>query len=280
MSSRIASLMVLLTVALVLLGCSSGAIAGNVQAEGAAEGEGEGRDEGPPRPTKTIMLPGDVTLEMIRIPAGTFLMGQAGEEVPVHRVTLTKDFWLSKHEITQAQWQAVMGTNPSYFTGDGQRPVEQVSWDGAQTFIRNLNKAHPGSTFRLPTEAEWEYACRAGTASVYSCGDDAGQLAEYAWYAKNSDSTTHSVGQKLPNAWGLYDMHGNVLEWVEDRYGPYSTGAQTDPMGPTSGSFRAMRGGSWSGYASYCRSASRYDGNGLPGFTSSDISLGFRLAKD
>jgi formylglycine-generating enzyme required for sulfatase activity len=201
-------------------------------------------------------------MEFVLIPAGTFQMGandsEAGnDEKPVHTVRITQPFYLGKYEVTQGQWQAVMGNNPSEFTGDSNRPVEQVSWKEVQEFIRRLNSQEGGTTYRLPTEAEWEYAARAGTTSRWSFGEDAGQLGRYAWYSENARDQTDPVGQLQPNPWGLYDMHGNVSERVQDWYGPYTSGTAVDPAGPSSGSLRVARGGSWYGTARNCRSAYR-----------------------
>ena len=151
-----------------------------------------------------------------------------------------------------------MGNNPSRFQGDPNCPVEQVSWQDAQDFIQKLNAREGGTPYRLPTEAEWEYAARAGTTTAYCFGDDVSQLRAYAWYRDNSDGRTHPVGQLQPNAWGLYDMHGNVWEWVQDWYGAYAAETAVDPQGPAAGSDRVVRGGSWGSYAAYCRSAYRY----------------------
>jgi formylglycine-generating enzyme required for sulfatase activity len=151
-----------------------------------------------------------------------------------------------------------MGTNPSRFKGESKRPVEQVSWEDAQEFIRKLNAKEGGTKYRLPTEAEWEYAARAGSTTAYSFGDDVTQLGEYAWYDQNAGNTTHPVGQRKPNAWGLYDMHGNVWEWVQDWYGAYAAATVTDPQGPASGSDHVFRGGGWSISAGPCRAAYRY----------------------
>ena len=150
-----------------------------------------------------------------------------------------------------------MGNNPSRFTGNSNRPVESVSWDDVQAFIEKLNAKEGGAMYRLPTEAEWEYAARAGSITAYSFGDDAKQLGEYAWYGDNSKGETHPVGQLKPNAWGLYDMHGNVWEWVQDWYGKYAAEAVMDPQGPSAGSARVGRGGGWSAGARFCRSAYR-----------------------
>jgi formylglycine-generating enzyme required for sulfatase activity len=183
-----------------------------------------------------------IGMEFVKIPAGSFMMGsdKCDNEKPIHKVTISQDFWLQKTEVTQAQWQAVMGNNPSNFKGNN-LPVETVSWDDAQEFIKKLNAKGEG-TYRLPTEAEWEYAARAGTT-----GDYAGNLDSMAWYSANSDMKTHPIGQKQANAWGLYDMHGNVWEWCEDWYDSYPSGTVTDPTGAASGSYRVIRGSCWFG---------------------------------
>ncbi len=232
----------------------------------------------------SIDLGDGVTLEMVRIPAGEFLMGSPesehdarNSERPQHPVRITRSFYLGKYPVTQQQWEAVMASNPSHFKGS-RNPVEEVSWNDCQEFLQRLNeKAGDGRReFRLPTEAEWEYACRAGTTTRYSFGDDAGQLGEYAWYRDNSGSTTHPVGQKRPNPWGLYDMHGNVSEWCTDWHAGdyYATSPVNDPQGPESGSLRVYRGGSWRYVARNCRSAARYR---LTPDTRT-LTLGFRLA--
>jgi formylglycine-generating enzyme required for sulfatase activity len=206
-----------------------------------------------------------IGMEFMPIPAGEFWMGcyerkhrfwkSKGEHVclndeePRHRVVITRPFFLGKYEVTQREWERVMGkgNNPSEFKGD-ERPVDNVSWNDVQEFIRKLNANEGGRIeYRLPTEAEWEYAARAGTETRYSFGDGAGKLGDYAWFEENSDGQTHPVGQKQPNPWGLYDMHGNVAEWVQDRHGHdyYQGSALQDPRGPSSGSsFRVVRGGS------------------------------------
>ena len=219
--------------------------------------------------TITIDLPGlpagAKPLEMVLIPAGTFTMGSPSDEQdrdsdegPQHQVTITKDFYMGKYEVTQTQWQAVMGNNPSYFSGTN-NPVERVSWNDCQSFIGKLNALGLG-TFRLPTEAEWEYACRAGTTTRFYWGNDPSysEIGNYAWYGGNSGSKTHEVGQRLPNDWGLYDMSGNVWEWCQDWYGSYPSGSQVDPTGQQSGSSRVLRGGVWNLNAWWCRSAFRY----------------------
>jgi formylglycine-generating enzyme required for sulfatase activity len=180
-------------------------------------------------------------------------------EKPGHRVNISKPFYLGKYEVTQAQWKEVMGNNPSYFKGRD-NPVVDVSWYDAQEFIKRLNEKEGHTRYRLPTEAEWEYACRAGTTSEYSFGDDRDSLGRYAWYEDNSEHKIHPVGQKEPNAWCLYDMHGNVLEWVQDWYDGeyYSHSPSTDPTGPSSGLSHVLRGGGWCHSARDCRSVCRY----------------------
>jgi formylglycine-generating enzyme required for sulfatase activity len=217
-------------------------------------------------------------IEFILLPPGTFQMGQDSVATPVHEVTLTQGFWMSKYEVTQAQWQAVMESNPSHFTGDTNRPVENVSWNmtaGSGGFIETLNAANPGMDFRLPTEAEWEYACRAGSTTAYYFGNDSGLLGDYAWYDDNAVSTTHPVGGKLPNAFGLYDMSGNVWEWCQDWIGAYTAAAVTDPTGPTTGTQRVLRGGCRGHSDRYCRSA----GRGANDPADASIGFGVRLVR-
>jgi len=230
----------------------------------------------------TVELPGGVKLGLCWVPQGEFWMGSQSPNgffrkiffnEAQHRVTISRSFWMGKYVVTQAQWKDIMGSNPSGFKGDN-LPVENVSWNDCQEFIQKLN-AKTGKHFRLPTEAEWEYACRAGTTTAYCFGDGAGQLPQYAWYSENSEQT-HPVGQKKPNAWGLYDMHGNVWEWCSDWYSKnyYKRSPSTDPTGPSSGGNRVYRGGSWNYDAQHCRSA--YRDRYIPSYRSS--FLGFRLA--
>jgi formylglycine-generating enzyme required for sulfatase activity len=271
-----------------------------------------------------------IGMEFVLIPAGEFMMGSDKEkdpnadknETPRHRVSISEPFYLGKYAVIQAQWEVVMGNIPSsdfYYSNystdgklslwmmgmkrinsvwsKGQRnrnnPVVSVSWDDAQEFIKRLNAKEGHKRYRLSTEAEWEYAARAGSTSAYSFGDDAGQLGRYAWYDGDWQlGSTHPVGQKEANAWGLYDMHGNVWEWVQDWYGEeyYRTSSESchtirgdnwiinslsiDPRGPLSGSYRVFRGGSWISPAGICRSAFRdYSSPGFGGGL-----LGFRLA--
>ena len=231
----------------------------------------------------TVDLGGGVKLELVLIPAGEFLMGSPdsdkdADEKPQHRVRITKPFYLGKYLVTQEQWEAVMGNNPSYFKGP-KNPVEQVSWDDCQKFLDKLNKrqGNPAGKFVLPTEAQWEYACRAGSTTRYYVGDDEARLGDYAWYGKNSDGKTHPVGGKKPNPWGLYDMHGNVLEWCQDWEdgGYYARSPTVDPMGAITGSYRVIRGGCWHFAAEICRSAYRL--GHLPGDRTIDV--GFRVSR-
>jgi len=187
-----------------------------------------------------------IGMKLRLIQPGTFLMGSekgAGDEKPVHRVTIAKPFYLGVCEVTQEQYEAVMGTNPSRFKGPN-RPVESVSWQDAQELCRRLSERE-GVKYRLPTEAEWEYACRAGSSTEYCFGDSQAGLGDYAWFKENSGGTTHDAGQRKANAWGLHDMHGNVWEWCADWYGEYTTSDAEDPRGPRSGEYRVLRGGSW-----------------------------------
>ncbi|MCL2123276.1 MAG: formylglycine-generating enzyme family protein, partial [Desulfovibrionaceae bacterium] len=185
-----------------------------------------------------------VGIEFVLIQAGSFMMGsppysEERNETPAHRVTISKPFYLGKCEVTQEQWEAVMGSNPSRFKGP-HHPVDSVSWNDAQEFVRRLNVKERHKRYRLPTEAEWEYAARAGTSTAYFFGDDSSALPGYAWYFGNSDSTSHPVGQKPPNAWGLHDVHGNVFELTRDWFGGkyYADSPETDPKGPSSGAGR------------------------------------------
>ena len=204
-----------------------------------------------------------IGMELVLIPPGEFMMGSENgdpDEKPLHKVIIKNSFYLGKHEVTQAQWQEVMGTNPSHFKGDPNRPVERVSWKMAQEFIRKLNEREGHTLYRLPTEAEWEYAARAGSKGKYTFGDEDTLLEQYAWYNKNDKGTTHPVGQLKPNTWGLYDMHGNVWEWVQDWRGPYAAETAVDPAGPPTGNARGYRGGGWGYGPERCKAAKRsYD---------------------
>jgi formylglycine-generating enzyme required for sulfatase activity len=231
-----------------------------------------------------------IGMKLVLIPKGTFMMGSPESEEgrkeneTQHEVTIGKVYYLGVYEVTQAQYEKVMGKNPSYFQGavvgneNADLPVEMVSWDDAVEFCKKLSELpdekKAGRVYRLPTEAEWEYACRAGSKTAYSFDDEEGLLPEYGWFNRNSSRRTHTVGLLEPNAWGLYDMHGNVWEWCSDMHGEYPKGAVSDQTGPKEGSDRVDRGGSWDDEAANCRSAGRdwidpsSRGNGL----------GFRLA--
>jgi formylglycine-generating enzyme required for sulfatase activity len=197
--------------------------------------------------------------EMVFVEGGTFQLGSSSgesDEKPVHSVTLSA-FNIGKYEVTQAQWKAVMGSNPSYFKDCDQCPVEQVSWNDVQDFIRKLN-AQTGKNYRLPTEAEWEYAAKGGKSSkgyTYSGSND---LNSVAWNTENSGSKTHAVGGKQANELGIYDMTGNVWEWCSDWYGAYNSYSETNPTGASSGQYRVLRGGGWYYFANGCRAADRF----------------------
>jgi formylglycine-generating enzyme required for sulfatase activity len=213
----------------------------------------------------TLDLGRNVKMNLVEIPAGKFVMGCPKNEkdrLPAdfdeHEVTITKSFYLGVYPVTQEQYAAIMGANPSKFKG-ATHPVEQVSWTEAQAFCKKAS-GRTRRKFRLPTEAEWEYACRAGTQTAYSFGDDWRGLGDHAWYGDNSGQTTHPVGEKKPNEFGLYDMHGNVWQWCSDWNSKSHDGkAEKDPRGPKSGKSenRVARGGSWLGDVRMCRSAFR-----------------------
>ncbi|MDR3012570.1 MAG: formylglycine-generating enzyme family protein [Chitinispirillales bacterium] len=264
--SYLNALMIAVTAAVIIVGCGDGRASGDI-----------------------IMLPaGDTVFEMVFVQRGSFKMGCTERhesdcwsfEKPAHRVTITNGFYISKYPITQAQWTAVMGANPSWFnfsrTGADMdsHPVENVSWDDVQEFILRLNEMS-GKFYRLPTEAEWEFAARGGVKSrgyVYAGSNDVDKV---AWWPGNSDNTTHPVGAKAANELGIYDMSGNVWEWVSDWYGNYTEKAKTNPTGPPTGSDRVIRSGSWTGGgAGGCRVSSRL--RGAPDFRTG--GLGFRLA--
>ncbi len=230
---------------------------------------------------------------MLFIPPNTFNLGTPTNEInrfadegPQVTVTISHGFWMGKYEVTQREYQTVIGSNPSGFPGDLNRPVESVSWLDATNYCARLTQQElaaghipPGSHYRLPTEAEWEYAARAGTSTRFSYGDDPSftSLTNNAWYAANSGFGTHPVGQKSPNPWGLYDMEGNVYEWCEDWYGPYAGGFATDPQGPASNvtGVKVIRGGAWDAFEADCRSGRRLT-EGVSPFIH-DFILGFRV---
>jgi len=216
---------------------------------------------GEPEAREVTYYTNELGMEFVLVQPGEFTMGSArgesgreAEEGPQHQVRITRASYIGAHEVTQEQYAKVMGKNPSKFPSP-RNPVERVSWLDAVEFCARLSD--DDHIYRLPTEAEWEYACRAGSTTAYCYGDDAGQLGECAWYVVNSDETTHEVGLKQPNAWGLYDVHGNVWEWCQDWRGPYERGPAEDPVGPTAGTYRVVRGGSWFDYPLPLRSAAR-----------------------
>jgi formylglycine-generating enzyme required for sulfatase activity len=234
------------------------------------------------QPAKEIT--NSIGMKLVLIPKGKFLMGSppseegSEDDERQHEVTISRDYYLGAYEVTQGQYMKVMGKNPSHFQGEkvaerhpktgrvvkdvdsSNFPVEQVSWEEAVEFCRRLSalpeERKAGRVYRLPTEAEWEYGCRAGSKTAYSFGDDSRLLDDYGWYVKNAKQMTHPVGQKKANAWGLYDMHGNVWEWCSDWYGVYPNVGETDPTGSSNGT-RVLCGGSWSDGAAYCRAAYR-----------------------
>lgn len=230
-----------------------------------------------PLPNDGVITVNGVQFKMIKVSGGTFQMGQSADgnnATPVHSVTLS-DYYIGETEVTQELWQAVMGSNPSYFSGAKRAkcPVEEVSWNDCQTFITKLN-ALTGQDFRLPTEAEWEFAAKGGTQSKGYTYSGSNTVGDVAWYTSNSGSQTHDVATKAPNELGLYDMSGNVWEWCQDWYGSYSSSAQTNPTGPSSGSHRVLRGGGWLNNAEHCWTAFRGDYH--PTF--SYYNIGLRIA--
>jgi formylglycine-generating enzyme required for sulfatase activity len=229
-------------------------------------------------------LTNSIGLELVLLPAGTFLMGgdpvaeQADEnETPRHPVTFASPFYMGRFTVTQAQWEAVMGTNPSGFPGRD-RPVESVSHGEAGGFIQRLNRLEGTRAYRLPTEAEWEYAARAGSTAAYGFGSATARLGAFAWYARNAGQATHPVGQLAPNAWGLHDLHGNVHEWCADWFDRnyYSASPSRHPPGPRTGLARALRGGDWGSEDWYCRCASR----SLSSPERRSPRVGFRVVRD
>jgi formylglycine-generating enzyme required for sulfatase activity len=236
-----------------------------------------------PAPNKSMISPPKITeltnsigMKLVRIPAGTFQMGSPIEEYGAisneeqYTVKISNAFYLGKFEVTQGQYAKVMGLNPSYFqkrvirkTDSSMYPVDSLYVDFAVEFCNRLSEMpeekRAGRSYRLPTEAEWEYACRAGSTTAYSFGDDASSLDKFAWFKENSDGQTHPVGSKEPNAWGLYDMHGNVWEWCADRYGEYPRGMAIDPISPQSKKYPISRGGNFDSLPIFCRSAYRGD---------------------
>ena len=246
-------------------------------------------DKGPIKPEIDIeRLERRYGLEFVWIEPGVFQMGSDSgslDEEPVHAVEISTGFYLGKYEVTQGQWESVMGTTPwrgeDYVRSNSSHPAVYISWNAVQRFVAKLNDAAGSAVYRLPTEAEWEYACRAGSTTRWSFGDDESQLTHYAWYRANVWDTgkkyTQPVGLKRPNGWGLYDMHGNVWEWVQDWYDEdyYKRSPRVDPLGPTSGSNRVFRGGDFYFDAQYLRSALRVRDS--PGSRSAGV--GVRLVR-
>ncbi len=223
-----------------------------------------------------------IGMKLVLIHAGSFTMGSPAadgrkEETPPHEVTISKSYYLGSYEVTQDQYEKVIGSNPSRFNGS-KYPVERVSWDDAVSFCQKLSEMPEekaaGRRYQLPTEAEWEYACRAGSTTSYSFGDTAESLGEFAWFGENSEQEPHPVGEKKPNRWGLHDMHGNVWEWCQDWHADYTSDEATDPQGPIRGLHRVYRSASWEVDACDCRSATR--GCCLPLIRIHEI--GFRVA--
>ncbi len=241
--------------------------------------------------TVKLALPADAKpLEMVLIDPGTFMMGSPSTEIDrrtderQHEVTLTKEFYIGKYEVTQGQWTSVMGSNPtaSYIPKGPNYPQDNVSWNDTQNFLKKLNEMGQGH-FRLPTEAEWEYACRAGTTTRFYWGDDYNEeeIDNYAWYQETrlgtgTDAPKLSVGTKLPNPWGLFDMSGSRREWCQDWKANYPGTPQTDPVGPETGTAKVTRGGSWFSDAFACRSAVRYHSNSP---NSANFEKGFRIVR-
>lgn len=216
--------------------------------------------------TKTVILPGNVPVEFVLIQPGTFIMGSPSDEVgrhpdegPIHKVTITKPFYFGKYEVTQQQWETLMEENPSLFKGNPNHPVERITWNEAQAFIAKINNLGIG-TFRLPTEAEWEHACRAGTQTRYWWGDDPAYQEVYqtSWFNPITHAQTRTVGGKKPNPNGLYDITGNVWEWCQDWKAPYTEEDQVDPKGPADGKLKVFRGSSWYDEPDMHRSANRH----------------------
>ena len=243
-SAGLSTCLLILSIALSHTGCDKGSSDASAR-----------RLESSPASSKTELVP---LTNMVLIKAGSFVRGK-------YPVTITRDFWLGKYEVTQGEYTALMGKNPSHFPGDTNRPVERLSYFQAVAYCSAVTKREqeagrlpPGYAYRLPTEAEWEYACRAGTTNLFSFGDDSGTADQFAWTLENSEGTTHPVGLKRPNPWGLYDMHGNVWEWCLDWFAPYPAAPLTDPTGPASNKFKVFKGGGWNQEIEFARSVNRF----------------------
>jgi formylglycine-generating enzyme required for sulfatase activity len=261
----------------------------------AKEGSSVWNDPSAPAPSqrfyRAVSVPAPADTNLVFMQPGTFTMGsptdeaERGSDELQHTVTISRGFWMGKYLVTQEGFRSVVGWNPSQIRGDPTLPVEALFWTDATNYcaLRTAQERTAGLiptnyVYRLPTESEWEYADRAGATTRFSYGDDPGytSLTNYAWYSANSVGTTHPVGQLLPNPWGLYDMHGNVMEWCQDRYGTYPAGSVTDPQGAVSGTYHVVRGGSYYFDGRYCRSATR-DANS-PAIWVLDVGLRVVLA--
>jgi formylglycine-generating enzyme required for sulfatase activity len=253
-------------IGLVCLGCGkTDPPTGGASGEKASTGGSTKTDSVDRQPGKGMT--NSIGMKLVYIQPGEFQMGSndgEDDEKPLHTVKISKGFYMGIYEITQEQYQKVMGNNPSHFKGEDNLPVETVSWDAAVEFCKKLSQKE-GKTYRLPTEAEWEYACRAGTTTKFSFGEDESRLGDYAWYRQNSGSKTHLVGTLKPNAWGLYDLHGNVWEWCQDWYATdwYSKTPAENPLNESYGDKkkRILRGGGWSYLALNCRVSNRNSSN-------------------
>ncbi len=237
-------------------------------------------------------------IEMIVIPGGSFEMGGKGaspDEMPVHKVSISP-FWMDRYEVVQEEFRKYQLPDPSHFKG-ARQPLDQINWTDAALYCNERSRAEglkpcydektwacdfTADGYRLPTEAEWEYACRAGSSTEYNFGKSAGAMKDYAWYVQNSAATTHPVGLKKPNAWGLYDMHGNVAEWCNDRYSQtyYQQSPGDDPRGPAEGKERVLRGGAWNSSVESCRSAYRASDPSIDDTCLANDAIGFRCVRN
>ncbi len=273
---------IMLMVSIAVCGCTGPEE--NVNEEEQAEPVGDTEPVAEETEADDSTFTNSIGMQFVKIPAGDFLMGAPEEEEysdkeerPVHQVTISDEFYIGVYEVTQEQWAEVMGDDPSYFSGTDDLPVEKVSWNDVNNFVDELNEMENTDTYRLPTEAEWEYAARAGTDTAFFFGDDINMLADHGWYDDNSEDMTRPVGMKIANPWGLYDVHGNVAEWVLDEYHSNYQKAPSDGSEWTDGvDRRVFRGGSWKNAEVNCRSASRDSiGDG-----SRTNYIGFRLVKE